>query len=49
MNLICLIIWVILGIWGVVHVVKNERVHPFTYLYAVIVCICSYLEKLLTR
>lgn len=47
MDLACFIIWLILGVFAIHHVIKNEPVHPLSYFCAVFVCIILYLEKLL--
>lgn len=47
MNLACFIIWIIMGVFAIAHLVKNEPVNPISYFCAVIVCIVLYAEKLL--
>ena len=47
MTLACFIIWLILGVFAIYHLVKNEPVEPISYFLAVLVCIVLYAEKLL--
>ena len=47
MNLVCLILWSVLGGFSVYHLIKNEPVHPLLYFCAVLVCIVLYAEKVL--
>lgn len=47
MNLACLIIWSILGVFAVCNLIKKEPVDPLSHFCAVLVCIVLYAEKLL--
>lgn len=47
MDLACLIIWIIMGVFAVYDLIKNNPVNPFSHFCAVLVCIVMYTEKLL--
>lgn len=45
-NGICLLIWIVLGIMGIISCVNGYEINPISFICAAIVCIVHYIEKL---
>ena len=46
-NIICLVIWSIALILGVICMVIDTEISPVSYICAVLICIMHYAEELL--
>ena len=49
MNTICLVIWSIDLIFGVICMVVDTEISPVSYICAVLICIMHYAEELLNE
>jgi hypothetical protein len=46
-NVICLVIWIISLIYGIVCAVNGTRITPVSYVFATMICVLHYVEELL--
>ena len=44
---ICLVIWIIQFVYGIVNIINKEETNSLLYVLAVFMCILHYVEKLL--
>ena len=49
MYIVCLIIWIIQFVYGIVNIINNEETNSLLYVLSVFMCILHYVEKLLTN
>lgn len=47
MNVVCLIIWMVQLIYGIVNIINEEETSSFLYVLAVLGCILNYIEKII--
>lgn len=47
-NIICLVIWILLFVYGIVAAFGAIAISPITFICATVMCILHYIEKLNT-
>lgn len=48
-NIICLVVWSIALILGIIGAINGTEISPVSYICAVLICIMHYTEELLNE